>query len=286
MNSTTSTTSHWILLRGLAREARHWSKFPELLKAALKAVGDEARIDALDLPGTGRYSEMKSPTTIGDLTEFAREKFNDIRRTMRERGDTPSERTRLLTVSMGGMVAADWMDRWPDDFKECVLINTSFQGFSPLHHRLRPNAVTHLLSSLRPLSHFERELHSLGLVSNRTDKKAAEVIAHEWATFAAERPVTLENFSRQLLAAARFRAPAKKPETPILTLFSEHDRMVDSRCSKEIIRRWETASANHPTAGHDLTLDDPNWVIEKTLAWESSLKEIPGFSAKAALAGS
>lgn len=267
------TSSHWILLRGLAREARHWSNFPEMLTNALALRGDRARMDAIDLPGTGRYSEMKSPITIGELTEFARDKFNDIRRKMRERGEIPPERTRLLAISMGGMIAADWMQRWPDDFKECVLINTSFQGFSPAHHRLKPSAAAHLLGALRPYSNLERELHSLGLVSNRADRAALEAIAREWSTYADERPVTLENFTRQLLAAARFRAPAAAPDVPILTIYSEHDRMVDSRCSKEIVRRWKTASAVHSTAGHDLTLDDPAWVVEQIMVWETNLRE-------------
>ncbi len=271
-----ATTSHWILLRGLAREARHWSTFPERLKARLKSQGDDARVDAIDLPGAGKYSEMKSPISIGELSEFAREKFNDIRRQMRERGETPPERTRLLSVSMGGMVATDWLDRWPNDFKECILINTSFHGFSPFHHRLRPHAMAHLFKALRPLSNIDRELHSLSLVTNLADEAKALTLAKEWSTYADERPMTLENFSRQLIASARFQAPAQKPETPILTLISERDRMVDSRCSKEIVRRWKTAFEIHPTAGHDLTLDDPDWVIDKTLAWESALKEVPG----------
>ena len=269
-----STTSHWILLRGLAREARHWSDFPDKLRTALAAKGDVARIDAIDLPGTGRFSEMKSPLTIGELTEFAREKFNDIRRKMRERGETPPERTRVVGVSMGGMIAADWLSRWPDDFKECVFINTSFGGFSPAYLRLKPSALAHLLGSLRPYTNFERELHSLRLVSNRPDNEFAQKIAKEWSGYADERPTTLENFTRQITACIRFKAPAERPETPMLTIYAENDRMVDSQCSKEIIRRWRTGSAAHPTAGHDLSLDDPDWVVEKTLDWESTLKEV------------
>lgn len=272
------TTSHWILLRGLAREARHWDEFPEKLKAKLAGQNDIARIDSLDMPGSGRYSEMKSPITIGEMTEFAREKFTEIRRRQRERGETPSERTRLVAVSMGGMIAADWMDRWPDDFKEAVLINTSFHGFSPFYDRLRPSAMKHLLSTLRPLTHFDREMKSMELVTNNLSLEAKKVIAEKWASYALERPFTLENFTRQLFASARYRAPVQKPTVPMLVVYSQNDRMVSADCSKEIIRRWKTDFEVHPTAGHDLTLDDADWVIEKILAWQSKLKEIPGRS--------
>lgn len=270
-----SKTSHWIILRGLAREARHWNEFPAKLIATCLAQNETARIDSLDMPGSGRYSEMKSPLTIGEMTEFAREKFIEIRRKLRDSGESPPARTRLVAVSMGGMIAADWMDRWPDDFKEAILINTSFQGFSPFYDRLRPSAVKHLFKTLRPLAHFDREMKSMELVSNTLTLDAKKVIAEKWATYANERPFTLENFARQLFAASRYQAPSKKPAVPLLVLYSENDRMVSPRCSKEIIRRWKTDFNVHPKAGHDLTLDDADWVIEKTLDWERKLKEIP-----------
>ena len=273
-----STTSHWIFLRGLAREARHWDDFPDKLKAKLAEQNESARIDSLDMPGSGRFSEMKSPIAISELTEFAREKFTEIRRKQRERGESPSERTRLVAVSMGGMIAADWMDRWPDDFKEAVLINTSFHGFSPFYERLLPSAMRHLVSTLRPLTDFEREMKSLELVTNLLSIDEKKAIAQKWSRFASERPFTLENFTRQLLASARYRAPLKKPDVPMLILYSKDDRMVSADCSREIIRRWKTDSDVHPKAGHDLTLDDGDWVIEKTLAWEQRLKEVPGRS--------
>jgi pimeloyl-ACP methyl ester carboxylesterase len=274
--SSSSQTSHWILLRGLAREARHWNDFPEQLKAALAARGDTARIDALDLPGAGRFSEMKSPLSISEMTEFAREKFIEIRRRMRERGETPPERTRIVAVSMGGMIAADWMERWPTDFKECVLINTSFAGFSPLHHRLTPGAMKHIFGTLRKRTKIEQTMHEMELVVNTLDKNSRREIAEKWKTYFEERPFTLENFTRQLYAASRFKAPIETPVVPTLVLYSENDRMVSSACSKEIAKRWKAPSASHPTAGHDLTIDDAKWVIEKTLAWEFNLKEIPG----------
>jgi len=41
-------------------------------------------------------------------------------------------------VSLGGMVAAHWSSKYPEDFKKVVLINSSMSGLSPLRHRALP----------------------------------------------------------------------------------------------------------------------------------------------------
>ena len=54
---------NWLLLRGLAREQRHWGRFPALLSA--KLPGD--RVFCLDLPGTGTEHRRKSPASIAAI---------------------------------------------------------------------------------------------------------------------------------------------------------------------------------------------------------------------------
>lgn len=263
------------MLRGLAREVRHWGDFPEKLERRLRDLGENPRIDTLELPGAGRFSEMKSPLTVGEMTDFVRGKFLELRRRLRESGETPSDGTRLIGISLGGMIAADWASRWPDEFKDVILINTSFSGFSPPLDRLTPFAIKHMLGYLRPMTNLERELHAYKLSSHLSDANLAHVRASEWAKWADERPFKPENFGRQLLAAARYRAPLEKPKANVLVLISEKDQMVSPKCSRDIVKRWKVPSETHAWAGHDLTYDDADWVIEKTLAWMTKLKEIP-----------
>ena len=59
----------WVLLRGLARESRHWGEFPRLLQQALPA-GDE--VLALDLPGNGSRWRERTPASVEALAEAAR----------------------------------------------------------------------------------------------------------------------------------------------------------------------------------------------------------------------
>jgi hypothetical protein len=83
-------------------------------------------------------------------------------------------------------------------------------------------------------------------------------------------PVSRANALRQLIAAARYRAPTHEPATGILLLGSTHDALVNSLCSKALAEAWQVPLALHPTAGHDLPLDDPQWVAREIGEWVES----------------
>ena len=58
-----------------------------------------------------------------------------------------------------------------------------------------------------------------------------------------------------LMAAARYRAPRQAPVVPLLLLSSEHDQLVDSRCSQAIAsssshQRRASAGTRQPRAPH------------------------------------
>jgi pimeloyl-ACP methyl ester carboxylesterase len=79
------------------------------------------------------------------------------------------------------------------------------------------------------------------------------------------------NALRQLWAASRFVAPLTTPTIPTLLLASTHDALVSVECSRAIAHQWKLQLAEHPTAGHDLPLDDAGWVIEQVLCWKTLL---------------
>lgn len=243
--------STWILLRGLTRESRHWGDFPNQLQAAWP----EARILALDLPGNGAFHLEPSPLTVQGMVAHARGQ-------LMEQDVAPPYH--LLAVSLGGMVAAAWAQAFPKEVAACVLINTSFRGFSPLRRRLRLRAWPSLLRMPLTPSPEGRER----LLFRLTSRREAEAIPpwESWADIRRSRPVQLRNAIRQMLAAARFKAPTQAPvRTLILT--SAGDGLVASRCSLDIAQRWACAVAVHPWAGHDLPLDDGAWVIRAIQHW-------------------
>ena len=247
----------WFFIRGLAREGGHWGDFLERFVAG--APG--ARAHALDLPGFGTRARETSPASIGGIVDELQREFTRAR--------SPDRRAYLFAISLGGMVAAEWMKRDPEAFAAVTLVNSSYRGWSPLFRRLTPEAAMRLVGIVSRRNALARERAVLSMVSNRPELR--ERTAKQWAAIDRERPARPENFIRQLWAASRFQAPAHAPGTPILVLSSARDRMVHPSCSKEIARRWNLPLRSHPTAGHDLPLDDADWTIEQTLEWTRQL---------------
>lgn len=249
----------WVFLRGLAREARHWGDFPTRFRAAFG--GELAAGDILtpDLPGNGRRHAEPSPTRVEAMMEACR-------RELRAQGRPPPYH--LLALSLGGMVAVAWAARYPEECRAAVLISTSLRPYGALHERLRPNAWLTLLRMLGA-SGAARERAILALTSARAAALADVMPA--WDGYAREYPVSRRNALRQLLAAARFRA-AEKPAVPLLILASAGDRMVNPRCSQRLARAWDADLVLHPTAGHDLPLDDGDWVAREVRSWLAGIE--------------
>lgn len=243
--------STWILLRGLTRESRHWGDFPEALRKAWPG----ARVIPLELPGNGELNGVASPTRIETMASYCQAEIAKL-------GVPPPYH--LLAMSMGAMVAAAWAAEHPEDIQACVLLSTSFGSFSPLHRRLRPRAWPGLLKILLDRTAEGQERCILDLTSGRPQAHPQAVEA--WMAIRASRPVSTRNAFRQLVAAARFRAPLRAA-VPTLVLVGARDGLVDPRCSFDIVDRWNCALAVHPDAGHDLPLDDGAWVLDEIRKW-------------------
>lgn len=240
----------WILLRGLTRDNRHWGNFPELFAAALPG----AQILALDLPGNGLRCRETSPTSVGEMVE-------DCRRSLRERGiDEP---VNVLAMSLGAMVAIDWASRYPYEIGRGVLINTSLSGVCPFFLRLRPNNYWRLLRMALSSSDSFWEQSVLAMTSRRDDPQ----LVRRWTEFRRLHSAGKANALRQLLAAARFSAPADCPPADFLLLASTYDRLVNVGCTRAIAERWRIPLAEHPSAGHDLPLDEGPWVVDQVRCW-------------------
>ncbi|WP_457307042.1 alpha/beta fold hydrolase, partial [Polaromonas sp. P5_E6] len=106
----------WVLLRGLTREARHWGDFPlQLQEATGRSPG---QIITLDLPGNGKWCGQRSPLSVEEMVEA-------VRRQLAAQGVRPPYA--VLAMSLGGMAAASWAQRYPDEISRLVLVNTSMR---------------------------------------------------------------------------------------------------------------------------------------------------------------
>jgi pimeloyl-ACP methyl ester carboxylesterase len=241
----------WLLLRGLTRETRHWGDFPQVLQARLP----DADIHAIDLPGCGNLNEIRCPASIEAIAHQCRDQA------LARRLQPPFH---LVAISLGGMVAVAWAQAHPTEIAKGVLINTSLRPFSSVRQRLRPAACRSLLSFLLPIGARHREEVVLALTSARADELHAVLDA--WTVWRQERSVSLANAMRQLTAAMRYVAPLVAPAR-FLVLAAGRDLLVDPECSRSLARAWQADFAEHPTAGHDLPLDDGAWVAQQIARW-------------------
>ncbi|TAJ52199.1 MAG: alpha/beta hydrolase [Nevskiaceae bacterium] len=244
----------WILLRGLMRDRRHWGDFP----ARFQAQFPGARLLMPDLPGNGLRHQEASPARVEAMAEHFREE-------LRRQGIAPPYR--LFAMSLGAMVAVAWSSAHPEEIESCVLVNTSLRPISPFHHRLRPVAYPLLLRLALGSPHPRAaEQAVLDLTSRHIERTGA--VLDDWSTWRRSHPVSRANGLRQLGAAIRFRAPATKPGVPLLLLNGAGDRLVDPRCSQALAALWQVPLRVHPSAGHDLPLDDADWVVQQISDWE------------------
>lgn len=245
----------WVLLRGLTREAGHWGPLPAMLRERLPGT----RILTIDLPGAGERHAMRSPISI-------RATMEDCRAQLHALGVT---RCHLLAMSLGAMVAVEWAHRHPQDIANAVLVNTSLRPFSAWHRRLRPQHYPALLGVLWPWRDAHaREAVVLRLTSGRRLAAAQRIaVIDAWVALRERHPVSTANALRQLLAAARYRAPVQAPGVPLRVLVGGGDSLVDPGCSRRLAHAWQLPISEHPTAGHDLALDAPDWVVTQVEAW-------------------
>jgi pimeloyl-ACP methyl ester carboxylesterase len=237
----------FVLIRGLLRESRHWGKFPQHLQQQFPG----ADIITPDIPGNGSLSHKTSPASISSLTDALRTQLSY------------HKPINLIAISMGGMIAIDWMQRYPQEIKSVVIINTSLRNFSPCHRRLRWQAIPFLVRLLLQTSDAQERI-IFQLTSNQAEP--APSLVKQWQCWRRENPVSWRSAFNQLLAAARF-SSTQLPNRPTLIVTSLKDRLVDYRCSLSLHQAWQSEIRIHPSAGHDLPMDNPVWLTATIAQW-------------------
>jgi pimeloyl-ACP methyl ester carboxylesterase len=172
----------------------------------------------------------------------------------------------VIGLSLGGMIAAQWIHTHPTDFQAVVIINSS-SSLSRFWQRMIPSGGKALLKAFSTRDISKRERTIAGLITNLADP---DRVAHNWAEISRSAPISTLNTFRQLAAAATFSLP-RNIGTPTLVLCSTHDRLVSPICSEDIARALTCGIVHHSMAGHDLTTDDPDWCITQIFSWLPAL---------------
>ncbi|MFZ6748732.1 alpha/beta fold hydrolase [Undibacterium sp. Ren11W] len=243
----------WVLLRGLMREKRHWGEFAGQFQTALGAP-----VVCLDFSGNGSLHARRSSSSVAAMRQELREQLQQL-------GHAPPYR--VLALSLGAMVAVDWATQFPNEVEKLVLINTSLAPYNPFYQRLRPQNYPALLQFLCAGSLAQREALILRLTSQQSGTTRAAAILEQWLSYAKLCTITRSNILRQLYAAIRYRAAPVAPAVPLLLLGGQHDQLVNVQCSITLAQRWLCPLKLHPSASHDIPLDDAAWVIQQIRMW-------------------
>jgi pimeloyl-ACP methyl ester carboxylesterase len=242
-------TNKWILLRGLARGKGHWGSFPE----EMQKFFPDAKIEMIDLPGNGERNSEQSPITVSDYVKDLRAQSQFVKE-----GDP----FQILAVSLGAMIAVQWMHEHPTEVAKAHLICTSSASTSPFYHRYQ---LPNYLPTLRMFAQPDAELSEstiLEMTTNDLNRRALEF--PRLLNYSKRYPEKRGNVLRQLIAASRFQIP-KQPPGEINLLGSFGDRLVSPKCTLSLGKRWGIEPKMHNAAGHDVPIDDPRWVLEHLL---------------------
>ena len=242
----------WVLLRGLGRDSRHWGTFIDVFQ---QRIGND-KLVMLDTLGNGRYADQQSPINISQYTEHCRQQLSEKTALVlaNEEG-----RIHIVALSLGGMIALDWAQRYPEEVKSLTLINSSVANLTPWNRRLKFLSLIKLLKVLL-IDNSEKSIEQMILTLTSNQQQPHPMLT-QWTDYRIASTTTLGNLLRQLVAAARFRV-----ETPLLIspliICSRSDNLVAYRASKDLYNAIGGQIIIHSWAGHDIPLDDPIWLIK------------------------
>jgi pimeloyl-ACP methyl ester carboxylesterase len=242
------------LIIGLTKESRHWSK--DFIDEIKKVINPK-EIVFVDLPGSGKYLKDKSPTNISDIVDFSRAKqtFN------------PNRSRMVIAISLGGMVAWNWVTRYPDDFQSFVMINSSMSGVSSVFKRVQPSAAIDFFKIAATKNGAEKEQLVLDLCSNNPEN--AKKILPSWTKLGVESSMHFSNILRQLIAGMNFKAKLV-PKIPMLIIAAKHDRLAHYSCSQDIAKlvNAKFILCTDLLVGHAFHVDAPEYLVSEIKTWQ------------------
>jgi len=245
---------NWILIRGLARGRGHWASFPEHLRQAFP----NDWFYFIDIPGNGELSDTPTPLSISDFVPFFEEQ-------LKKQNFNPQRPTLGLSLSLGSMSMVEWAKQKPSLFQKIILMNTSAANFSSVFRRLSPTALILGFKLLWVKDPIKREI--LSLLATTSLNKTELLNQHsddlkKLADYSTVHGTQKLNILRQLIAAALYRFPQQKP-CDVILINGHKDKFVSPKCSEMIAKTWMLNLIQHPTAGHDIAFQFPEWIIER-----------------------
>lgn len=246
-----------VLIRGLGREARHWGQTIDELKKTFP----DAEILTPDLPGAGILNQVKVPHGVPKFIPILKEQVSL----------NPDEENLVVGLSLGGMCVIEWVKQFPMDFKAAVVMNTSLGDVSMPWMRFRPSFIPQMFAvTQKDAKTFEREV--LKFVSN--NPKVWDENVELALRLHQERPMSFKALIDQIVSGAIYRSKINVFPIPLLVMASIKDHLVNVDCSIKISEKFKADIVYHPWGGHEISMDDPQWVSEEMRSWCDRLEKL------------
>jgi pimeloyl-ACP methyl ester carboxylesterase len=247
---------YYFFIRGLIRSQFHWHQFPTHFERIAQQHNLNSTAVFLDTPGNGRRFNESTPFSIA---EMALDIEQQIRNYLAASKIDKNCKIHLVGISMGGMIAAELASKAEFNIDSIHIINSSFANLSPFWQRMQLPAFLNLVTNLKHV--YKRESTILKWTSNNSNSIQ---LADQWAEEANRHPLSLRNAFAQLWAASHYFV-CKNPNQNSFIYCGENDRLVSSKCSKKLAEYWQAPLNIEPQAGHDLSLDQPEWLAKNII---------------------
>ena len=254
-----------LLIRGLSRQQGHWGEFPTILRRAFNEKNIAVNLAFEDLPGFGIRYRQQSPSTIEKIAELLIPTLEKLHR-------KTNQKIHLLGISMGGMVALELANRCPEFCESLVMINSSVKPVAHVFQRLQPQAYPVFIKAF--LHPYRRESeHQILKIS--TEKYAQDArLLNYWLYLRENYPPSRKAVLQQIVAASQYLAPIKKPLAQVCLMASKRDRVASHHCTQNLAKYWGIDYHLHPEAGHDIALDEPEWLADNLVNFVQNIYSI------------
>ena len=231
------------MTRGLIRNKAHWYGFEKRISDEFSNVFDDVLV--IDLPVGGTTYETLRFSNPDRVIDYL------LNRLPRDAS------IYFIGVSLGGLVGMQLMASSPQMFEKLIMINCSHPKLSKTHERIKfIPAFSILFQKFKNLGNCEREIlnrtiNNSNLVNSLVSKAEKIYTVQPWS---------ITQLISQLLLAMRCKKIVEKAESTTI-LCSKNDRLVSYLCSQKLSSTLDCELFINDTAGHDLTTEDPDWVI-------------------------
>ncbi len=252
-----------LLLRGINSDSRYWLDFPN-------EFDEDIKILIVDLPGTGKNLESKTPLSISEHVKFLRNQINP---------DHLSRGMHIIGLSLGGMIAIQWLSMFPNEIKSVTAMSSTGGKFFSSITRINPINWFKLTFSMTVDKIFRTNFFPKNLVSVVTnipkDSSRNNWILTKFTSLGNESRVPMFSTLRQIIAASRWSpdfSNSPKLGNRVLLLKAQHDRFIPPKAVNRLHNMIPNSVLHEISSGHQISLSHPVEVIELSIShfldWE------------------